>query len=136
MTIKRKVRNDVTGETEIVDQKIGGPLVQALTGSNGFRILMLILVASMHPAGRQLLGTFGFRFPDERNLVVAVEEAKVTKSEITAIGEAVKELRGDIASIKANNAIVNSKVDSLDQTFRGFQIDFAKWKALQPKTIE
>lgn len=132
MTLKKKTKDPVTGEERVVESVIGGPLLQLITGTGGFRILIFLFVASMHPLGRSVLGTFGFKFPDERNLVVAAEEAKSAKGEIAGIAESMKEIKADVASLKANNAIINSKVDNMEQTFRGFQIDFAKWKP-QPK---
>lgn len=133
MTIKRKVRNATTGEDEVVERVIGGPLLQLVTGPGSFRILIFLFVASMHPLGRSVLGTFGFKFPDERNLTVAAEQAKSAKDEISGMAEAVKEIRTDVASLKANNVILNSKVDNMEQTFRGFQVDWAKWKTTKPE---
>lgn len=127
MTIRKK--NKETGEEELTKVNVW----QVLLSTQGFRLVLIILVVSMHPVGRQLLGTFGFEFPDQRKLSVAAEEAKSSKAEITAISESVKEIKSDIASLKANNAIINQKVDTLDQTFRGFQIDFNKWKPKETK---
>lgn len=128
MTIKRRVKNVETGQDEIVEKVVTNPIIAVLTSNTGFRIVILVLVLSMHPLGRQLLGTFGFKFPDERSLTVATEQATAAKTELGQLTDSVRELKSDVASIKANNLILNSKVDRLDQAFTGFQIDFNKWK--------
>lgn len=122
MTVKKT--NKATGEVSTENVSMLGLLL----GTGGFRIVITVLILSMHPIGRGFLAGFGFKFPDEKLIVTAAEESKTAKSEITSISDALKEIRSDVSSLKANNAIINSKVDSMEQTFRGFQIDFNKWK--------
>lgn len=122
MTARRKTSGTEESSTNQLE------IVKWGMSTNVFRLGLFILVLSMHPLGRQVLGTFGFKFPDERQLVVATEEAKGAKSEIASIAENVKTLTSDVASIKANNVVLNEKVDRLDKTFTGFQVDFNKWK--------
>lgn len=98
-------------------------------GTGTFRTFMLALVLSMHPIGRQLLGTFGFEFPDQKKLTVAAEQATTVKQEITGLTQQMLEVRNDLSMIKANNAAFNTKVDLLDKAFQGFQVDFAKYKS-------
>lgn len=119
MTAKRKI--DDVGNTQLEIVKWG-------MSTNVFRLAIFVLVLSMHPIGRGFLTGFGFKFPDEKKIEEAATEAKDSKSEIAVISDSLKEIRTDVASLKANNAILNSKVDTIDQTFRGFQIDFNKWK--------
>lgn len=131
MTVRRtKVKED--GEIEVIEQPINNPWLRLLLGTNGWKLIVIFLVATMHPIGRGLLSTLGFEFPDTKKISVAAEEAKSSKNELVVISDSVKEIKTDVASLKANNAILNSKVDGLEQTFRGFQIDFNKWKP-QPK---
>lgn len=127
MTIKRKVTK-ADGSEEVVDQVIPGPWGKIISGLGGYRVLLIVLIASQHPVGRQLLGTFGFEFPDQRKLTVATEEAKGAKDQLTGMAVSINDIKADVASLKANNAIINEKVDRLDKTFTGFQVDFNKWK--------
>lgn len=96
--------------------------------TNVFRSAVLVLVLSMHPLGRQVLGTFGFKFPDEQKLNVAAEQAKDVHVDITALQKDVSDLKDVASRMTANNAIINAKLDRLDQAFTGFQVDFNKWK--------
>lgn len=100
--------------------------------TNVFRSAILILVLSMHPLGRQVLGTFGFKFPDEQKLTLAADQAKDIRSDISTLQKDVAELKETVPRMAANNAIINSKLDRLETTITGFQVDFAKWKP-QPK---
>lgn len=122
MTIKRKSKE--TGEIE--EREIS--LKSMFLGTPSFRTIILALILSQHPLGRQLLGTFGFEFPDQRKAAFTAEQATAAKQEIASIADTVKNIQTDVASLKANNAILNAKVDNMEQTFRGFQIDFNKWK--------
>lgn len=124
MTVRKTQRED----HEVIGANGKVSLINYLTGPIGFRVTILILVLSMHPVGRQLLGTFGFEFPDSRKLNVATDEASKAKNEVSAIASDVKELKTDMATIKVNNLNLTSKVDALDQSFHGFQIDFAKYQ--------
>lgn len=117
MTVRKK---DDSAELQIVRWGLG---------TNGFRVALLILVLSMHPIGRGFLTGFGFKFPDQQKLEDAASEAKSTKTELAALSDSVKDMKADMASIKANNAIINSKFEALSSTVTGFQIDFQKWKA-------
>jgi outer membrane murein-binding lipoprotein Lpp len=121
MTVRRKTPD---GHEELVKL----PVLKMLLGQEGFRLALIIMVASMHPVGRGFLSGFGFKFQDEKKIEEAATEAKGNKTELQLLTESVKEIQSDITSIKANNAIINAKVDGLDQTFRGFQIDFNKFR--------
>lgn len=128
MTVKKKPTTDDAKDgafLEVVDRTLG---------TKGFRLAMLALLLSMHPLGRQILGTVGFKFPDEQKITVAAEQASQSKTEIGMLVESVKELGRDVSAIKANNAILNAKVDRLDQAFTGFQVDFNRYKTapIQP----
>lgn len=129
MTVRKK--NKETGE--ITEQTV--PLKDLFLGTPTFRTIIILLLLSMHPIGRQLLGTFGFEFPDQKKLTVAAEEATASKHELTAIAEDVKEMKADVAALKANNTIVNEKVDTLRSEFSGFKIDFSKWKPQTPPQL-
>lgn len=132
MTIRRKQpKHD--GEIEVVEQEIKNPWLRLLLGQNGWKLIILILILTQHPLGRGVLSTLGFEFPDTKKISVAAETASQTKSDLTQIADSVKEIQKDVTSLKANNAILNAKVDTLDQTFRGFQIDFSKWKPADKK---
>lgn len=121
MTVRKK--DDALSELQIVKWGLG---------TKGFRLAILVLVLSMHPIGRQLLGTFGFEFPDQRKLTIAADEAKKAQEQVESIVSSLIDMRKDIDAIKANNAIINSKVDKLELVFTGFQVDFTKFKA-EPK---
>lgn len=134
MTVRRtKHKGD---EVEVIEEQITNPWVKLILGQNGWKIIVIFLIATMHPIGRGVLSTLGFEFPDTKKLTVAAEEAKTAKTEIQQISESIKEIKSDITSLKANNAIINSKVDGLEQTFRGFQIDFSKWKTPEKAKTE
>lgn len=103
-------------------------VVDRTLGTKSFRTIILLLILSMHPVGRQILGTVGFEFPDQKKLTVAADEALKLQNNLVTIAETVKDLKSDMATVKANNAIINAKVDRLEQTFTGFQIDFNKYR--------
>jgi phage shock protein A len=128
MTIRKT--NKSTGEVTSENYTILGLLL----GTGGFRLVITLLIISMHPIGRGFLSGFGFKFPDEKLIAVAAEKTKDAESELTVISDSIKEMRTDLASLKANNAILNSKVDNMEQTFRGFQVDFNKWKPTTEST--
>lgn len=115
MTVRRKE----SGELSIVKWGMG---------TSGFRVVLLVMVMSMHPVGRGILNTFGFKFQDEQKINTAAEEARNAKTELNALSNTATEVRQDVASLKANMAILNSKVDRLDQTVTGFQVDFQRYK--------
>lgn len=127
MTIRRR-KTKPDGEVEIVEEKLSNPWLQLILSQHGWRLVIIILLATMHPLGRSFLAGFGFEFQDTRKISVAAEEAKASKAEITAIADSVKEIRSDVANLKANNAIMNEKVDNLKLEFQGFKVDWAKWK--------
>lgn len=120
------VRNKAKHELELVGP--GANVINYLLGPSGFRFLVLILVLTMHPLGRQILGTFGFEFPDQRKLTLAAEKVSVTEAQLNGLVEDVKDLKQNMLALKAGDMILNSKVDNLEHTFHGFQIDFNKWK--------
>lgn len=125
MTVKRHhtKEGDPTTNLEIVKWGMS---------TNVFRMVLLIFVFSMHPLGRQVLGTFGFKFPDEQKLIVATDEAKGLRSDVEVLKSDVKDLRDTARSVRDNNTIINNKLDELSRTFVGFQIDFNKWKPKDP----
>ncbi len=134
MTIqKKKVKDGVI--TEVKEEEITNPWLRLVLGQHGWKLIILLLIATQHPLGRGILSSLGFDWQDTKKISVAAEEAKATKTEVTSIAETVKEIKLDVSALKANNAILNTKVDSLgekqtalEQTFRGFQVDWAKWK--------
>jgi hypothetical protein len=130
MTIRKT--NKATGEITSENYTILGLLL----GTGGFRLVITLLLISMHPIGRGFLSGFGFKFPDEKLLAVAAEKTRDTSHELTAIADSVKSIQTDITSLKANNAILNAKVDNMDQIFRGFQVDFNKWKPKSDSTVQ
>lgn len=114
-------------------------VTQWATGTHGFRILLLILVLSMHPIGRGLLSSFGFKFPDEQKITVAAEQAFAVKTDVTKVQLSVDEIRKDVDGLKqdasqqrANYAIINTKLDKLSTDFGGFQIEFRKHQPSPP----
>src|SRR5688572_23779452 len=124
MTIRKKKVND-QGEVTVVDDEIKNPWVRLVLSQHGWRLVIIILLATMHPVGRSFLAGFGFEFQDTRKIAVAAEEAKASKAELTTIADSVKEIKADVSTLKANNAIINTKVDALsekqttlEQTFR------------------
>ena len=127
MTIKRK--NQETGETESKQVKLS----DIFLGTPSFRTIIILLLVSMHPVGRQLLGTFGFEFPDQRKLTVAAAEASASKHELTQIAEDMKEMKDNLAGLKTQVSSIDKKQTDLDSTFRGFQIDFNKWRPSEKK---
>lgn len=101
--------------------------------TNAWRAGVMVLVLSMHPIGRQLLGTFGFEFPDQKKITQAAEQAHDVHTDVQQISIAVHDLQSDMAALKANNSILNLKVDKLSTDFVGFQVDFNKWKPHDPQ---
>lgn len=133
MTLQRTKHKD--GKVEVVEEEITNPWLKLLLSTHGWRVVIILLLASMHPMGRSFLSGFGFDWQDTKKINVAAEEAKSSKTELVQISDAIKEMRADVATVKANNAVLNTKVDvlgekqtALEQTFRGFQIDWSKWK--------
>lgn len=121
MTVKKK--SEDSSELQIVKWGIG---------TNGFRVVLLVLVLSMHPIGRGFLTGFGFQFPDQKKLEEATKETTALTFNVKGLTESMHDVQNDIQAIKANNAILNSKVDSLDQTFTGFRVDFQKYRTEKP----
>lgn len=109
MTARRKE----TGEMELIPGM----------GTKSFRVALLMLVISMHPLGRQILGTVGFKFPDEQKLVVATEKAADTSKDTQQLKEDVKDLKDAILRITASSLIINTKLDDVGKTIGGFKID-------------
>lgn len=108
------VRKKETGETmEIIPGM----------GTKTFRTFLLVLVISMHPLGRQILGTVGFKFPDEQKLVVATEKAADANKDTQQLKEDVKDLKDAILRITASSLIINTKLDEVSKTIGGFKID-------------
>lgn len=132
MTVRKTKHRD--GEvTEVVEEEIRNPWLRLLLGQNGWKIILIVLILSQHPIGRGVLSSLGFDWQDTKKINVATEQTKEAKTEISQISEAVKEIRADVTTLKANNAIVNEKVDNLKSEFQGFKIDFGKWKTEPPK---
>lgn len=112
MTIRKKD----TGENEIVKWGLG---------TNTFRTALLVLVLSQHPLGRQILGTVGFKFPDEQKIAKVEEKAD-------GVNAQTAEMAKDIAALKTDVKAIATKVDSLDIRFHGFEVDFDKYRK-EPK---
>ncbi len=126
MTIRKTRTHE--GKIEVVEEPIHNPYLRILLGTNGWKLIVIFLIATMHPVGRGLLSSLGFEFQDTKKITVAAEEAKLSKTELVTISDSIKDIKADVSSLKANNAILNSKVDNMEQTFRGFQIDWNKWR--------
>lgn len=134
MTIqKRHVKDGVI--TQVVEQEITNPWLRLLLGQNGWKLIVVILIFSQHPIGRGILSSIGFDWQDTKKINVATEQTKEAKTELSSISEAVKDIKSDVAVLKTSNTSLNLKVDNLaekqtalDQTFRGFQVDWSKWK--------
>lgn len=86
-------------------------------------IIYAILISSLgsNPVGQQILKLGGITGP-------AVEQTQALQNDIQTLKADAKEIRLDIGSVKANNAILNSKVDDFKTTLTGFKIDFDKYK--------
>lgn len=126
MTLRRKTPE---GKDEIV--KVS--LLRMALGQEGFRLALIILVFSMHPVGRSVLSSFGFKFPDEQKIAVVATEAQGAKNELSQLSAGVLKLhedvdavKDDVAALKANFAITNNKLDKLSVDFTGFQVTFNK----------
>lgn len=91
---------------------------------SSYRAAVLCLVLSMHPLGRQVLGTFGFKFPDEQKVTEVASKADGAREEIRAIAETVAGLKTDMTQLKIDSTNTSQKVDRLEQTFHGFEINF------------
>lgn len=127
MTIRKHRVKD--GEvTEVVEEEIRNPWLRLLLGQNGWKLIIVILIFSQHPIGRGILSSLGFDWQDTKKINVATEQTKEAKNELTQISDSVREIRSDVATLKANNAIINEKFDNMKQEFQGFKIDFNKWK--------
>lgn len=103
---------------------------------SSYRIAVFFLVLSMHPLGRQVLGTFGFKFPDEQKLNVAAEVSTATQAQLIDISKDVNKLKDDVKGLTAKVDTVDHKVESTNLQFIGFQIDFEKYRKSQPTQIE
>lgn len=132
MTIQRRKIKDGE-EVSVSETPITNPWLRLLLGQNGWKLIVIGLIATQHPLGRGVLASVGFEFQDTKKIAAAAENATTTKSELSQVTEALKDVKTDLTSVKANIAITNSKVDSLEQTFRGFQVDFSKWKPADKK---
>lgn len=82
--------------------------------TTGFRWALIVLVASMHPIGRSLLGQMGFVLPDQASEKRLSEEFQGIKTEVAEIRKELK--------------TTSDKVDKLAFAFTGFELDFAKYK--------
>lgn len=102
--------------TMTVKKKLDGELqeVKSSFTTSGFRWALIVLVASMHPIGRSLLGQMGFVLPDQAS-------EKRVQEEITQV-------KTDLADVKKEVGSVKTKVETLDNKFTGFQVDFNRFK--------
>lgn len=116
-----------------------GPL-----GTVSFRTIILVLIGSMHPLGRQVLGTFGFEFPDQRKLVEAAQQASAVstslgeiKSDVNTLKSDVAILKTDLALLKTDVSMVKAKQETLQTSVTGFQIDFDRFRrsSIEPATL-
>lgn len=108
MTAKRKP----DGELEVVKWGLS---------TQGFRVALLVLVLSMHPLGRQLLATFGFQFPDQKRITEAADQVTLLQAKVDGLAK-------DVDTVKTSQQALTTKVETLDHTITGFQIDFTKYK--------
>lgn len=134
MTIRRK-KTTADGEVEVIESPITNPWLRLLLSTHGWRLVILLMILSMHPLGRGILAVVGFEFPDTRKIAVAAENANATKAELTTISDAVREIRADVTNLKASNSILQTKVDgvsekqtALELKVTGFQVDWNKWR--------
>lgn len=111
MTVKKKLTRN--GE-ELQE-------VRSSFATNGFRWALIVLVASMHPLGRTLLGQMGFVLPDQAGEKRLVEEVQQVKADVGG-------LKKDIADVKVDLHVTSNKVDDLSRTFTGFQVDFERYR--------
>lgn len=113
MTVKRRDNGDL----EIIRWGLG---------TNGFRLVLLVLVLSMHPLGRGFLNTFGFKFPDEQKIIVTAEQA----SQLTL---KVDKLTDELTRMQTDMKDVRTSVSGLQATVSGFQGNFDRNKPTQPQ---
>jgi peptidoglycan hydrolase CwlO-like protein len=128
MTVKRQPAETVDGSDKL-------ELVKWGLSTNVFRLVLVVLVLSMHPIGRGLLSSFGFKFPDEQKITEAATQASAAKSELGQVQASINDvkfdvtdLRKSVADTRANYTIINEKLDRLSTDFTGFQIEFRKPK--------
>jgi hypothetical protein len=86
------------------------------------------LVLSQHPLGRQLLGTFGFKYPDEQKLVVATEKASDNEKRMEMMMSSVKDMQESLALLRADRAMTQAKLEELGKTVSGFRIDLDEFR--------
>ena len=106
--------------------------------TRGFRIALLILVASMHPVGRDILHGLGFNIPRDPGVVSLeitkqLEEVKATQGAGRKVQEEVKE---ELARTNRNLGERLDKTDlavkELSSKFSMFEVDFSKYRK-EPK---
>lgn len=124
MTVRRKKPD---GEEEVLRISYG-------SWTKAIHLPYIIGIFLATPFGANFLkATFNVSSPATEQVQVLTNDVKTLKDDVKSFKESVADLAKDMASVKANNSIINSKVDNLDTTFRGFQVDFNRWK---PKDIQ
>lgn len=110
MTVKKRKTAD--GQSEDLQE------VRPSMMTSSFRWALIILVASMHPIGRSVLGQMGFVLPDQAS-------EKRLEEKVMKVEHDVAEVKKDVAAVKEDVKDVSTKVT-------GFQVDFERFKR-EPK---
>ncbi len=97
--------------------------VKSSLTTNGFRWGLLVLVASMHPLGRQALSMAGFQLNTTE--VKTAEQVVKTDDKVKKLDEDIAAIKLDVAGVKSDVKDVKAKVDQISM----FQVDFERWKA-------
>lgn len=118
MTARRKT--DASGDEQLTITY--GKWTQSL------RVTTLCGVFLATPFGANLLKALGVSSPAAEQTINIQKDVKDVKDQVSGLAKDVTEFSKDIASIKANNTIINEKVDRLDQTFTGFKVDFNRFR--------
>lgn len=81
--------------------------------TKGFRTVLVVLVASMHPVGREILNKLGFDIPRDPGIAMS--------KDLKSINSRLDELNDKIDA-------TDVKVTSLTKRFGTFEVDFSNYK--------
>lgn len=84
--------------------------------TRSFRVALIILVASMHPVGREWLNALGFKIPRDAGIVA------------DEVNKTLAELAGRQMSLEKKLDDMTSKVVDVDRRFYQFEVDFERYK--------
>lgn len=107
MTIKRRD----TGEDFTINQG---------WTTKSFRLAVVVLIASMHPVGRELLNAAGFKIPRDPG-IVAEEVKHQTSIQTETVTQQITDLSKKVDTLTTNMA-------DAERRFTGFQLDFERYK--------